>query len=47
MEDNGLTSWWTFHFQGKYESLGGNLDVCSRFLMDIGANIAFNLYIDE
>ena len=48
MEYNGLMSWKRFQFQesDKYESLGDNLDVFNRFLIDIRANRASNLYID-
>ena len=37
------------HFQesDEYKSLGGNLEECSRFLIDIRAKRASNLYIDE
>ena len=49
MKYNELTSWWIFHFQefSEYKSLRGNLEECSRFLIDIEAKRASNLYIDE
>ena len=49
IKDNGITSWWTLHFQesGEYKSLGGNLNIYDKFLMAIGAMITFNLNICE